>query len=789
MNEEIIKENKLLKQRIHELEISEAQRKLVEEALRISEIRYRTIFETTGTTMLIVEEDMTISLINDRFESLTGYVREEVEGKRKWTEFVEKSDLKAMMDHHKMRRIDSNLTVRSYEFRLVHKGGTLKDILLTVDLIPGTKRSVASLVDITELKRAKVALQESEYRVQELIELAVDGILSGSPEGVVTSANASTLAIFGMEKSGVLGKHVRDLFPPRVLDEKPLRFDLLMQGKTVVSEREILRPDGKRVFVEMHSRKMPDGTYHSIIRDITERRHTEEALRESEEKFRVLAEATPTAVMLYQDDRWIYANRSAQAISGYSEKELLAMNFWDFAHPDYQAIIRSEGRKRQSGEKTTNRHEFRIVMKDGTEKWMDLSGASTTFRGRLAGIISVLDITERKMAEEERRSLEERLNRAEKMEALGQMAGGVAHDLNNVLGVLTGYSELLLAEIPEGQRARAYAEKILQSTERGAAIIQDLLTLARRGVTTAEVINLNSIVSNFLTTPVLERIKSYHPRVVFRTVCDKNLLNIKGSPIHLEKTLMNLVANAAEAISGVGEVTIQTRSLYLDKAISGYDKIKEGNYAVLIVSDTGTGIPIENREKIFEPFYTKKTMGRSGTGLGLAIVWGTVRDHNGYIDVQTNVGAGTTFSLYFPATLEELIAPHAKEPIEHYMGNGQSVLVVDDIAEQRDIASGLLGRLGYKVHSVSGGEAAVEYLKSNKADILVLDMIMSPGIDGLETYQRILEVNPMQKAILVSGFSETDRVREAQKLGAGTYVKKPYLMEKIGMAIRDELNR
>jgi CheY-like chemotaxis protein len=175
--------------------------------------------------------------------------------------------------------------------------------------------------------------------------------------------------------------------------------------------------------------------------------------------------------------------------------------------------------------------------------------------------------------------------------------------------------------------------------------------------------------------------------------------------------------------------------------------------------------------------------------LGLAIVWGTIRDHNGYIDVETEVGKGTTFTLYFPVTREELMTPQQKEQIERYMGKGESVLVVDDIAEQRDIASLLLKRLGYQVHAVSSGEEAVEHLKGNKADMLVLDMIMTPGIDGLETYQRVLEINPTQKAILVSGFSETERVKKAQELGAGTYVKKPYVMEKIGIAIRDGLDR
>jgi len=375
------------------------------------------------------------------------------------------------------------------------------------------------------------------------------------------------------------------------------------------------------------------------------------------------------------------------------------------------------------------------------------------------------------------------------MEALGQLAGGVAHDLNNVLGALTGYAELLLLEIPKEQRARNYAEKILQSTEKGAAIIQDLLTLARRGVTVSNVVNLNDVVLDFLKTPVFEKIKSHHPRVTFKTECQDNLLPVKGSFVHLEKTVMNLVSNAAEAINGQGEVSIRTRNRYLDKTILGYDEVREGDYVVLDVSDSGMGISVQDREKIFEPFYTKKVMGRSGTGLGLSIVWGTVKDHAGYIDVYSTVGLGTTFTLYFPVTREEPAAQQKVVPLEEYQGRGESVLVVDDIAEQRDVASGLLTRLGYKVSTVAGGEEALNYLKENKCDILVLDMIMTPGIDGLETYQKIVEISPKQKAILVSGFSETERVREAQRLGAGAYVKKPYVMEKIGMALREELNR
>ena len=252
---------------------------------------------------------------------------------------------------------------------------------------------------------------------------------------------------------------------------------------------------------------------------------------------------------------------------------------------------------------------------------------------------------------------------------------------------------------------------------------------------------------------------------------------------------MNLISNAAEAMPSGGKITISTTNQYVDQPIGGYDDIEEGDYAVLTVSDAGIGIRPEDKQRIFEPFYTKKVMGRSGTGLGMAVVWGTVKDHNGYIDLQSTEGQGTIFTLYFPVTREKIKAGDADFSIDEQIGKGEIILVVDDIAEQRKIASLMLGKLGYSVHTLSSGEEAIEYMKQNSADLVVLDMIMDPGIDGLETFRGILDIHPEQKAIIASGFSETDRVKEAQRLGAGEYVKKPYTIEKIAQAVKAELAR
>jgi len=389
---------------------------------------------------------------------------------------------------------------------------------------------------------------------------------------------------------------------------------------------------------------------------------------------------------------------------------------------------------------------------------------------------------------EKEREMQQRLARSEKMEALGLLAGGVAHDLNNVLSGIVSYPELLLMNLPKDSPLRKHITIIHDSGQKAAAIVQDLLTLARRNISNAEILNLNTIVSDYTNSPEHKKLKSYHPDVFFETNLESNLLNIEGFSVHLKKSVMNLVSNAAEAQPDGGMVLISTKNKYIDTPVSGYDYVEEGDFVVLTIEDRGTGISPDDLNRIFEPFYTKKVIGRSGTGLGMTVVWNTMKDHNGYIDVKSTEGRGTTFGLYFPITRKDVAESKVPRPIEDYIGSGEDILVVDDVKEQRQIASIMLNKLDYNVATVSSGEEAVEYLKDNSAHILVLDMIMSPGIDGLETYRRIQKTHPGQKAIIASGFSETDRVREAQKLGAGAYIKKPYTIEKIGVAIKAELD-
>jgi PAS domain S-box-containing protein len=533
-----------------------------------------------------------------------------------------------------------------------------------------------------------------------------------------------------------------------------------------------------------------------LKQEIVERARVEEALRTSEQKHRLLSENINDIIWTMDLDlNYTYVSPVATKLQGWEPADLATMTIDKMLTPaSLKKASQIFAEQLAIGERTGNYNrsvtmELELYRKNGSTFMSEVTASPVLGEDdRPTGILGVTrDITERRRADKEKAVLQRQLERSKKMESLGLLAGGVAHDLNNVLSGIVSYPDLLLMDLPEDNALRAPIETIKESGQKAATIVQDLLTLARRGVSTSEVLSLNSLIEGLQRSAEHQKLLAYYPDIRFSFELDADLPNIKGSSVHLNKTIMNLVSNAAEAQPNGGEIIVTTQSLYMDRAIRGYDTVKAGEYVRLRVKDSGEGISETDLDHIFEPFYTKKKMGRSGTGLGLAVVWGTVQDHDGYIDVQSMQGEGTVFDLYFPLSRDAVEEKNPRLGLAAIQGGGETVLVVDDMESQRNIATHLLQRLNYTAHAVDSGEAAIQYLKDHTVDLVILDMIMDPGMDGLETWRQIIKLHPGQRAIIASGYAETDKVKTAQRLGAGEYLKKPYMIDRLGKAVKKAL--
>jgi two-component system, cell cycle sensor histidine kinase and response regulator CckA len=660
--------------------------------------------------------------------------------------------------------------------------------------------------EVEERKGSEAALRESESRYKLLAENVTDVIWTVDVGLRFTYISPSVEKLLGYAADAMLGQTVFN-FLSTESQEQMLRKSSGLNAKLEKNgnrpfdlqnlEIRMVRKDGEQVWAEIQNSFFltDQGNVDGIVgvaRDITKRKEYEEALEESENKYRSILESIDECY--YEVDlagNLTFINRAGCDILGYSKDELIGLNNRDYTtektarnlYRAFHSVFLTGQPKRIM--------DYEIIKKDGESRTLELSTALIQDDGGIpVGFRGIArDITQRKQAQLEKERLENQLLQAEKMKAIGTLAGGVAHDLNNILSGIVSYPELLLLDLAPDSPMVKPIKTIQESGKKAAAIVQDLLTLARRGVSVSEVVNLNDIVNEYLNSPEYQRLLHFHPLVAIESRLESSLFNILGSPHHLSKTVMNLVSNAAEAMRDGGTIIIETNNEYIDRPLHGYDKIEEGDYCVLTVADTGIGIAAEELQKIFEPFYTKKTMGRSGTGLGMAVVWGTVKDHKGYIGLNSVPGKGTVFKLYFPITRQARCSDGRLLSMDDYKGHGERVLIVDDVLEQREIATSMLTALGYQVACVSSGEKALQHVQSNRVDLIVLDMIMAPGMDGLETFRQINRMEPRQKAIITSGFSETQRVREAQRLGAGQYVKKPYSLETIGLAIRNELGR
>ncbi|MBU0960631.1 MAG: response regulator [Proteobacteria bacterium] len=510
----------------------------------------------------------------------------------------------------------------------------------------------------------------------------------------------------------------------------------------------------------------------------------EQALRVSEERSKTMAEASWEGIVIHDNGQLLDANKQFFDMFGYQENELLGEQILDNILP---AVSLPEVRLRIKN-KTFGSHETIGLKKNGEQFPILTSSRHMEYRGKKVRVCAIRDITERVKAEQEKIELQKQVAITNKMETLGLMAGSVAHDLNNILSGIVTLPELLLMQMGENHEHRKIITLIQEAGQEAASVVSDLITVTRGATAQKRVWDANILVRNYVATTKEKGLDSQLKDIDIMLDCECRVSNIYCSAVHINKILMNLIGNAAEAINGKGMVAVSTKNISLDHPFLGYELIAAGDYVVISIRDDGPGIEEKSLKKIFEPFYSKKVMGRSGTGLGLAIVWNTVHDHDGFIDVQSD-GGGTTFNLYFPIT-DKAVEEEADSPfIEQYRGCGENILVVDDQEKQQKIARNLLDSLGYKTDTVSSGEEAVNYIKMKEVDLIVLDMIMDAGINGRQTYEEILKINPKQRALIASGFAENDEVQKTILLGASQFVKKPYSLAQMGQAVKQALSQ
>jgi two-component system cell cycle sensor histidine kinase/response regulator CckA len=524
-------------------------------------------------------------------------------------------------------------------------------------------------------------------------------------------------------------------------------------------------------------------TNEELSRKIAEHKLAKEALKESENKFKNIAEQALVGIFMQQDGFFEYVNPKFAEIFGYTVEECVGrLAFQKLVHPDDLPLVEDEVKKRLSGQDPVGHYQFRGVTKKNELVNIELYGTTTFYNNKSASVGTLLDITERKRAEEERLMLTEQVRQAQKMEAIGTLAGGIAHDFNNILTTIVGNASLMQMKMEENSPFRSRVEHILTAADRATDLTKSLLTYSRKQISTTVPVELNGIVRGI--DELLRRLMPEN--IEFKTFSSGEDLIIRADIGQIEQVLMNLVTNAGDALPAGGNLTISTGMIEIDEAfVTTHSYGKPGRYAMLSVADSGTGMDEKTRERIFEPFFSTKEPGK-GTGLGLSIVHGIVTQHDGFIDVKSEPGQGTTFNIYLPL-VDSIVQQTCLKDMRPPVGGTETILLIEDDIMVRQLIKDVLNCNGYNVIEAEDGEDGVGKYKLYRDEIqLILTDVMMPKKNGKEAYDEIRQITGGIKAIFMSGYSAaTTKKILAEGLD---YLAKPVTPRVLLAKIREVLN-
>ncbi|RKY83703.1 hypothetical protein DRQ09_09675, partial [candidate division KSB1 bacterium] len=755
------------------------QHKLLEESLRESEEKYRNLVEYM-LEGIAVARDVPIRLVyaNTTLANMVGYTVEELLSfsPENLMKLIHPDDRGLFFQRYEARLRGEEVPSR-YEFRAIRKDGSViwAKISSSQIIYKGKPAIQASFIDITEQKKSEKELQLMKFS----IEHSEDSVFWIDSSANIIYVNNTACRSLGYSRDELLSMKIYDIDLNYTEEKWKEKWENLKKNRTITVESLHRTRNGKIFPVEVlfNYLKVDDKEYNfAFVRDITERKKSEEELRASEQLYRSLFEDIADPILIFDQEtyRFLDCNKSAIKRYGYTREEFLNMAPHNL-HPSEELKIVE---KNIDDQETILPHRYTHITKYGEKFPVEIHTQEIMYKGKKAWISIIRDITERIKAEEEKRKLQEQLFYAQKMESIGRLAGGIAHDFNNILTSVMGYAELLKMEFPDTTTSEGKAvDVILRGTERAANLTKQLLGFARGGKYNPVPININDVIRDVVSMSE----KIFEKNIDVNYEFEQKVKTIEADRTQMEQVLTNLIINAKDAMPLGGTLTFRTENIYIDKEYSNkYPEFKTGNYVKISVSDTGIGMTEEVKKHIFEPFFTTKGLAK-GTGLGLATVYGIIKNHNGYINVYSEAGKGTTFNIYLPASTKIAVRKEKNEKI--FRGSG-TILLIDDEEDVRNVAVKQLESLGYKVITASDGIKAIDIYARNRnnIDLILLDMIM-PGMSGIKTYLNLKKINPDVKVLIISGFSQNGRATELLEKGATGFIQKPFNLYRLSEII------
>ncbi len=756
---------------------------------------YRALVENTGDMIYTVDKKGVLTYANPTLERTLKYDRGGLIGKS-MIDIVTPEYNERIKDI--FRRAMGGETIPAYEADLMREDGTRLSVEFNVSTLydregkPAGRQGIGR--DVTQRKQTEEALRKSEYEYRRIVATATEGIWSLDTNFVLTYVNRKTADMLGHSVEEMIGKPLSHFLFAEDLDDSEQRREHRRQGMKEIFERRLRRKDGSDCWTIISTTPIidEDGRFEgsfSMLTDITERKRMEEALRESERRLADIIDFLPDATFAIDlNGRVIAWNRAIEAMTSVEAGEIIGKGDYEYALPFYGERVpilidlALHPDLEREKEYTAIRRTGDIIFGEAYTPNLPpgnvhLSATASVLRDAGGKIIAAIECIRNNT---ERKNLEAQLQQAQKMEAIGTLAGGIAHDFNNLLMAIQGNTSLMLLNTDSSDRHYEKLKAIEEQVVAGSGLTKQLLGFARVGKYELKPIDMNEVVEKSST--MFGRTKK---EILIHKKFEKNLWTVEAYTPQMEQILMNLYVNAWQAMPGGGNIYLETSNLTITETDGKIFYMKPGRYVKISVNDTGVGMDEKTKERIFEPFFTTKGMGR-GTGLGLAMVYGIVKGHNGFINVYSEEGKGTTFNIYLPASEKEVLKEEKPEDV--ILKGRETILLIDDERAIIDVTKEILEALGYLVLVAANGREALKIYQENKdeIDLVILDMIM-PDMGGGETFDHLREIKPDIKVILSSGYSLNGEASGIMARGCRGFIQKPSSIVVLSQKIREAL--